>query len=220
MKCVPSTEANHPVQRGKSAPILRWIFLFLLAGNAARGDGIVTRGRHTNDPFVLTLYSPADLSSATATDLAVLIQRRDTGEVVHDATVELRFDPPANAAPRGMDVFCGPVDEQLPQFRSRGAGSSSGVAALAGRSANGLLYGTRVRLPFPGDWTVHLAVRQGGDSVVTQSVLPVGGPAERLWSVWPFLVFPPVTMVLFGLNQGLRRRNKPTLIPGQDAFLH
>lgn len=213
MKCVPSRAASNPVQWRKFRPVLLGVLL-LLVSHVARGDGIVTRWRHTNDPFVLTLYTPADLSSATATDLAILVQRRDTAAVVHDATVELRFDPPANATPRGMDVFCGPADEQLPQFRSRGAGSSTGVAALAGRSANGLLYGTRVRLPFPGDWTVHLAVRQGRDSVATQSVLPVGGPAERLWSVWPFLVFPPVTMVLFGLNQGLRRRTKLALPPG------
>lgn len=186
------------------AALLAWTTMM----GSLHADGFVTRWREVREPFVITLLTAADVSSATATEMAVLVQRLNTGEIVPDATVELRFEPPAGAVVSAGDVLCGAGNELPPQWRNRLGGSPESVPALAEGTDNPLGYGIRIRLPSPGDWRVHLSVRHGASFVSGNSVVHVGGPAERLRSVWPSLALPPMAIVLFGINQALRRRRR------------
>ncbi|MEN9676549.1 MAG: hypothetical protein RIS76_2445 [Verrucomicrobiota bacterium] len=174
---------------------------------AVRGDGGVVRLRSAGESFVVTLFTAPTLSSATPSELAVLVQQSDDGSVVLDATVELVLTPPKGAKIRADDVFCGPVMELPPTYRPKGVSNSDTLVAIPGGIGSPLMYGLRVRLPSPGNWNTRISVRRGPQFLSVDAVLPVGGPAQRLFAVWPSLLLPPVGILLFTLNRRLRRQS-------------
>lgn len=174
---------------------------------SARGDSGVVRLRSAGDSFVVTLFTAPILSSATPSELAVLVQQSDDGSVVLDATVELILTPPKGAKIRADDVFCGPVTELPPPYRPKGISIADTLVAIPGRLGSPLMYGLRVRLPSPGLWNTRISVRRGPQFLSVDGVLPVGGPAQRLLSVWPSLLLPPVGILLFALNRRLHRQS-------------
>ena len=178
----------------------------LLFPDTALGDGGTLRMRAAGDPWTVSLFTPPNLSSAAPTDLAVLVQHRATGQLIHDAVVNLELSPPAGVIARAADVFCGPANELPPQFRNRTAGQPDTFPALLGRPDNPLLYVARMRMPSPGHWTVRIHVRRGPESLSAHALLPVGGPGERLRALWPSLLLPPVAVLLYSVNHALRRR--------------
>ena len=172
-----------------------------------RADSGVIRLRSAGESFVVTLFTAPTLSSATPAELAILVQQSDDGSVVLDATVELILTPPKGAKIRADDVFCGPIMELPPPYRPKGVSNSDTFVAIPGRLGSPLMYGLRVRLPSPGNWNALISVRRGAESLSLDAVLPVGGPAQRLFAVWPSLLLPPVGILLFALNRRLRRQS-------------
>lgn len=204
-----------PPSRGRTLH-LRWfralMTVLIVVGSMAfprplRADSGVIRLRSAGESFVVTLFTAPTLSSATPAELAILVQQSDDGSVVLDATVELILTPPKGAKIRADDVFCGPIMELPPPYRPRDVSNADMFVAVPGGLGSPLMYGLRVRLPSPGNWNALISVRRGAESLSLDAVLPVGGPAQRLFAVWPSLLLPPVGILLFALNRRLRRQS-------------
>lgn len=190
------------------AALLPWLAL------SARADHAVLRMRAVEGPLIVAVYSAPTLSSAAPADLAVSVQRRDTGTLVPDADIELQLTPPPGTTPRVMDVFCGPQEQLPPAFRVPGAPATAPVHARSDWPGSRILPGARIRLPMEGIWTLTLRVRAGTDHLEASGELPVLGMAGRLRAVWPSLALPPVAILFYGLNRKLRRSPVPKIHPG------
>jgi hypothetical protein len=181
----------------------------IFAPLVAHADSGVVRAKETRGPFVITIFSPAELTRALPADVTVMIQRRETGEVVTDAEVDLRFVPPAGANLSPNEPICCPANNPLwlPP-----PGQAASFRAMRARNGNKFLYGASIVLRAVGDWQLHATIRQGGEEGSLTCTLPVTAPPPWLARLWPCLALPPVVIALFALNQWLRRR---TATPGR-----
>ena len=178
----------------------------ILSPLGVRADGLVVRTKQTQGPFVVTIFTAPEVSRDLPTEVTLMIQRRDSGEVVMDATVDLGFVPPAGAKLSPNDVLCGPT-RNLPSPEPTGApGEPASIRAPRAQAANKLFYGMSVVFRAAGNWQLRAAIRQGGDEASVTFTLPVGMPPHRLRGLWPYLALPPAVIVLFAMNQWLRRR--------------
>ncbi|MFO1462001.1 MAG: hypothetical protein U1G08_21675 [Verrucomicrobiota bacterium] len=178
-----------------------------------RADPAVLRIRTEEGPLIVSVFSAPTLSSAAPADIAVSVQRRDTGTPLPDADIELQFIPPPGSKPRAMDVFCGPQEQLPPAFRGPGVPAADSVRARFDWPGSRILPGVRIRLPAAGNWTLNLRVRAGSDHLETSGVLPVQGTAGQLRAVWPSLALPPITILLYALNRRLRHSPVPGIHP-------
>lgn len=181
---------------------------------SSRADHAVLRMRAMEGPLIVAVYSAPTLSSAAPADLAVSVQRRDTGLLVPDADIELQFTPPPGSTPQAMDVFCGPLEQLPPAFRGPGTPAMAPVRASSDWPGSRILPGVRIRLPVEGTWTLSLRVRAGTDQLETSGELSVLGMSGRLRTVWPSLALPPVAVLAYVANRRLRRSPVPGIHPG------
>jgi hypothetical protein len=82
------------------------------------------------------------------------------------------------------------------------------VPATHSKATNKLLYAAPVTFPGPAEWKTVVDVEANGSTASvsgTLHVLPAQAPAAEYW---PFFVAIPVIIVLFGINQWLRRRRQ------------
>jgi hypothetical protein len=177
----------------------------------AHADGGIVRARQTQGAFTVTVFSPAEISAAKPTDLTLLVQHRDTGDVIMDAIVDMTLVPPANAHIRPGDPFCSPLNPIPAYVLAGGPSLAATFPATRARAANKLLYGLSIILHAPGTWQLQATVREGADTAYITCPIPVGVPAARLGILWPSLALPPVAILLFSLNQWLRRRSTSTV---------
>src|SRR6516162_4950291 len=59
----------------------------------ANADGGVVRLQERQGPFTITIFTPTVIPGGLPTDITVMVQRRDSCEVVMDADVELEIAP-------------------------------------------------------------------------------------------------------------------------------
>ena len=171
----------------------------------ARADGGVVRVRATQGPFIVTLFSPAEISAGAPTDVTVMVQKSKTGEIVMDATVDVSIVAPSGAKIHPGDPFCSsPGVSGLPAMET--AASSATFRATRAHASNKLLYGLPIILHAPGSWRLNANVRAGGEEVVVGCLLPVAIAPGRASSVWFCIALPFCIIGLFALNQMLRRR--------------
>jgi hypothetical protein len=175
----------------------------ILAPLVAHADGGVVRAKETRGAFVITIFSPPELARSFPADVTVMVQRRETGEVVTDAVVDLSFVPPAGANLGPNDPICRQANNpsSLPP-----PGQAAFFRAMCAHDANRFLYGTSVILRAVGDWQLHATIRQGGEEGSLTCNLPVTTPPPWPARLWPCMALPPVVIALFALNQWLRRR--------------
>lgn len=155
-----------------------------LAAQNASADGGLVRLHERAGPFTVTLFSAPTPLCVGPADLSVLVQAGDGGVPLVDAKVELRLDPPRDAA-----------------------ASPIAVPATAERATNKLLYAARVELAAPGEWRATLSIEQGGGSATVNCPLPVSPAEPPLSALWPYLVAPVVAIAVFALHQRLARRD-------------
>jgi len=167
-------------------------------------DGGVVRVRETQGPFIVTIFSPAQVAAGIPTDLTVMVQKSGTAEIVMDATVDVSVSAPSGARIQPGDPFCTSLDG-TPSPGMVPGGSSSTFRATPARATNKLLYGLPLILRAPGIWNLRASVRQGAESAFVTCALPVEATSRRLWGLWFCVALPPCLIGLFVLNQGLRR---------------
>jgi hypothetical protein len=183
----------------------------ILAPLAAHADGGVVRAMETRGAFVITIFSPPEVSSGLPADVTVMVQRRDTGEVLTDAAVELGFVPPAGASLGPNEAICSPANNSPSPTAIGAPGRPASIRATRAQAANKLLYAASVVFPAVGDWQLRVTVREGSEEVGVTCVLPVETAPRRLQSLWPLLALPPFAIALFTMNQWLRRRTATTI---------
>ena len=82
--------------------------LFGVSQTVAHADGGIMRLRHVQGPFVITIFTTPEPVPHRAVDVSVLVQRRDSNDVILDASVDLLLTPPPTAAVKPTDPICGP----------------------------------------------------------------------------------------------------------------
>jgi hypothetical protein len=182
------------------------LLALILTPSVAKADGGVVRFIGSQGPFLISIFTPAEVLRDHSAEVAVMVQNRETGEVVMDAEVDLRFVAPSGAIMRSNDPRCGPSDNPLSPGLMDSPAQSPYFRATRSKAANRLFYGTSVVLPVAGDWQVQATVRQGGGTASVTCALPVGMPPRRLAGLWPYLALPPLAIALFVMNQSLRGR--------------
>ena len=158
--------------------------LCVLAAELARADGGALRIEEESGPFRIAVFSAPEPLRVGVADLSVLVQRLEGGSPVLDAEVELRLE--------------GPPPEPPIELR-----------ATREQATNELLYAAAVTLPAAGTWRLRATVRQRGDVAEVAGELPVGPAPPRLWTLWPYLAFPPAAVACFALHQRLKRHHSP-----------
>ncbi len=135
-----------------------------LASRSSDDDDQALRLSETSGPFAVAVFAlPGDLD-AGPTEFSVLVQDRDTMQVLQDATVELR------AQQEGSSQTTEPV------------------RASAKDSENKLLQNADVDLPAEGIWKLSVRVQRGADSANLSLPLRVVKPAEGFTIHWPYVV--------------------------------
>lgn len=155
--------------------------LFLLAVPAAWPDGGVVRLRERRGALVVTVFTAPDPLPAGPQDVSVLVQD-PSGAPVLDAEVTLRFDPPSPSS------------------------TGFAVRALRSQATNKLLQAAQVDLGEVGEWRLGVSVSRAGQASDLSCLLPVAPATHRVTALWDVFALPPVMVVLFALNQALRRR--------------
>jgi len=183
----------------------------IVAPFVAKADGGVILTKETQGPFVITIFAPAEISRGLPADLTLMVQRRDTDEIVMDAAVDFKFVPPAGASMKPNDSVCGPPNSPSLLGLMGLPAQPSSVRATRSQAANKLLYGASVLFPVTGDWQMQVVVRQGGEVASVACALPVGMPSRRVAGLWPYLALPAFAIVLFGMNLWLRLQSARVL---------
>ena len=162
----------------KRLPVLIFVLLGCLV-QIARADGGVVLFKQTSAAFTITLFSTEMPLRPGPADLSVLLEQSDGHSPILDARVfiELR-------------------DE---------TGTIVRAEATRSQAWNKLLYCSLINLPASGRWKIRVRVTRGNDVAETVGDLLVAAPAPVLVSYWKLFAVPPVAIILFLINQWLRR---------------
>ena len=124
-----------------------------LAADTIDQDGAIVRMEGASGPFRVSIFTASGSVLAGPADISVLVQDRESGETILDATV---------------DVGVQPAD---------GSGGGESVRASRNRSTNKLLHAATVNLPSPGSWELRVSVQRGGDQCTFSAWLQVPPPS-------------------------------------------
>ncbi len=171
----------------------------------ARGDGGIVLLHEAQGPFSVTVFVSAETARGGLADVSVLVQWRKNGDVVLDADVSLAVEPPKGLAMNRSEEFCGlsPVTAAFPLADMRQAT----VTAMREQASNKLLYAANLKLNAPGDWRLHVYVWRASDSARFDCLLPIARTSATAQGLWPYLIFPPIVIAAFAMNQRLRRHS-------------
>jgi hypothetical protein len=181
----------------------------------AQADGGIVRARETRGPFLITIFTPSELFIAAPMEVSVMVQDRETNQVVLDAVVELSLTQPNESKKQNEIGEHGPMTGHTMRGDSRAMHQPSIIRVTRGQGTNKLLYSTNVVLPLMGDWILHVSVRHDRGEATVSCALPVGIPPGRLVDLWRYLAVVPAAIALFAINQWLRRRS-----PSQTAQMN
>ena len=171
---------------------LRWAFLLVLfislspLVQIARADGGIVIFQRTSAPFTITLFSTEMPLRPGPADLSILLEQPDGHAPILDAQVFMELQHEA-----GMIIR---------------------AEATRSQARNKLLYCSLINLPAAGHWKIRLHISRSNTSAEMLSDLVVAAPQPVFLSHWELIAVPPIIIVLFILNQWLRRRafNKKT----------
>jgi hypothetical protein len=144
-----------------------------------RADGGVVLWQQTTGPFTVTLFSTELPLRPGPADLSVLLERPGGHSPVMDAQVFIELENED-----GMTV---------------------NAEATHNQARNKLLYCSLMNLPAAGRWQLKLNVSRGGERAEASGDLNVAEPRPMLLPYWELISFPPIIMILFLINQWLRR---------------
>jgi hypothetical protein len=152
----------------------------LACAASASADGGRLRAHEDAGPFRVAIFTAPEPLTAGPADISVLVQDGDGGHTILHGEVTLELTGP----------------------------DGSVASARAGRHArNRLFYGATLDLQ-RGTWTVTARVRRGSAEGVTRASFEVGAAGARSFDPWPYLSIPPLAVVLYAANRGLRNRER------------
>ena len=186
--------------------LLPGLLMFGLSLSNARADGGVVRLREAKGPLLVTVLTAGEPLQDSPGNVSVLVQRRDSGDAILDATVELVFKAPAPSAAVPVGQLCGASGAWPPGLSSKAGEAQLTVAAYRNLASNKLLYAAPIRFGIAGNWQLEVLIKHRSNTVRFTCGVPVGPPPRRLLLLAPYLAVPPLFVALFALNRCLRRQ--------------
>ncbi|MGA2248398.1 MAG: hypothetical protein ABSH48_25770 [Verrucomicrobiota bacterium] len=201
------------------AKILSVLFSLWLPSSDAHADGGMIRFREIQGPFVITIFTAPELVQDCPADVSILVLGRDSSDVILNARVKLVFTAPAASAMRAIEPRSDICSMTLLNGTSATNKTQFTVVATRQQASNKLLYAAPVKFGTAGNWRLQAFIERGSDAVKIACDVPVGSPPHRFTSLFPYLVLPPIMVVLFAINQFLRTRSfdKDTELQNHDA---
>jgi hypothetical protein len=169
------------VRRHVVSLTLGW-FLIGACCTSAHGDGGTLRLLHRTEFYVIAVFTAPTPFRAGPVDISVLIQDAATGEPVPAAEVTLRV------APRGR------------------TGDAMQIPATTQAATNKLLHAAVFELPSPGSWDVTLNVQGARGPAQVRFELEAAQPLPRWLAMWPWLSWPALAIVFYGIHHYLKWR--------------
>jgi hypothetical protein len=133
-------------------------------------------------PLTISVFGAPEPLRAGPADLSVMVQQTNDRSTILDATV--KFHLIQSAAGDISEVF---------------------APATHANAANKLLYAARVNLPKPGVWRLIAEVESKRGSAEVAGEINVLGPQPAIVTYWPYFAFVPLIIMLFVINQWLKR---------------
>ncbi|HEY8504486.1 MAG TPA: hypothetical protein VIL46_07880 [Gemmataceae bacterium] len=132
--------------------------------------------------YRVTVFTSPTPVRAGPVDVSVLVQDAATGETVSGARVTVRAARPGT--------------------------SSGGVPhhAAPGAATNKLLQAVEFELPAPGQWVFKVEVEGDRGRAECRFALEAAEPLPRWMSVWTWIAWPALPILLFAVHQFLVRR--------------
>jgi len=151
-----------------------------LAPDAVDLDGDVVRLQAVSGPFQVSVFGEPGSLAAGPADLAVLVQDRNSGEVILDADVDLAV-------------------------QSAG-GAPTVVRATHAQSTNKLLEAATIDLPAAGAADLRVSVRRGNDEGTLATTFDIAPPAAESSFSWSYLIALAIGAGLLILHRILRSK--------------
>jgi cytochrome c oxidase assembly factor CtaG len=148
----------------------------LLAPQTADTDGTIVRMQGVSGPFRMSVFAPPILY-AGASDVFVLVQDRNSDEVILDAAVDLAAKPAVGT--EGM----------------------TRVQAERRLSTNKLLHTATLELASPGRWELNLSIRRGSDEGSLSTQLKVETSAAESIPVWLYPLLGSVVIAIVAFHR-------------------
>jgi cytochrome c oxidase assembly factor CtaG len=166
--------------RTSTAEAITFIAVFVVAGLslaalASAGsddDDVALRTSQTSGPFVISVFALPGELDAGQSEFSVLVQDRDTLQVVQNAGVELQAKQAGEAQ------------------------STAAIRASSDDSENKLLQSAEVDLPSDGDWTLSVRAVQDGQSSEVALPLRVVKPEAGVIVHWWYVVLAAFAAIL------------------------
>jgi hypothetical protein len=159
--------------------IFGWLFLVTWCAPAG-ADGGTMRLSEKKGGYQITVFTAPAPFRAGAVDISVLVLDSLTGEPVPHARVTVRMTKlgrPALAYP-----------------------------ATAEAATNKLFRAAQFELPEPGRWEMQVQVGGSHGQAVIGGAVEAAEPLPRWQELWPWISWPALVIVLFGIQQLLERR--------------
>jgi hypothetical protein len=148
----------------------------------ARGDGGTIRLSELNGSYQITVFTSPTPLRAGLVDVSVLVQDRASGKPIQNAEVTVR----------AMQL-----DSQ---------DQSLAVPATTDAATNKLLHAAIFELPEAGQWTIGVMVNGRSGQAQVQFDSDVAAPLPRWVSLWPWITWPGLVVIFFGMHQWLVHR--------------
>lgn len=166
--------------------------VFAAGASPAFADGGTVILHRDAGPFAVTLFAPGIPLQAGQTDLSVLVQDRQSGEVLFDPEVDV------TAMQTG----------QSPELKGGSSQAPIPVRLTHAMATNRLLQAANVRFSRPGTWLIDLNVRQGTKAATLSTELSIEPNRSRARMVWFYLLLPVAIILLFAAHQTLKAKQK------------
>jgi hypothetical protein len=169
------------------------VLIALLCPRAAlHADGGTVCQAQRRGAYQITVFAAPTPLRAGPVDVSVLIQDAATGEPVPEAHILVR------AMPRGRP------DEEIRQPASTTA------------ATNKLFQAAILELPCSGWWDITLDIETPGEPMEIHFALEVNEPLPKERELAPWIAWPALVVLLFGLHQGLVRRKSRIRVAAAD----
>jgi hypothetical protein len=156
--------------------------ILFLPPSLLRADGGVVRLSEKSHGWRITVFTAPTPFRAGPVDISVLVQDAETGELSPDVAVEVRLTP--RARPSGAVTHRATEEE----------------------ATNKMYRAAVFELPAPGWWDVEVLVTGPRGEARLAFALEAAEPPPRWTALWPWIAWPAVVVLLFGVHQLLARR--------------
>jgi hypothetical protein len=180
--------------------LIRWLLassFILHPSSFLRADGGTIRLSQRQGGYRITVFTEPTPFRAGPVDVSILVQDAGTGRTVPGARVTVR------AAPRGR------------------AGEAIVRPATVEAATNKLFRAADFNLPEPGWWEVEVAVEGERGAARVRFEVEAAEAVPRWLALWPWLGWPALAVLLFGIHQVLVwRQGRARSLAGHTGGLH